>query len=253
MVEFAPMIGIGSIEFGPEISRRPISGAIHRLNATLGGAASFLDIVFVVPGKLGKADFEGYKVRRGSKGKPPVVFAEVPSDLASATDPLPGLIDLARRAVRRAAPVLTTPTSPGRLGVDVEDLEAALDAAERSLGVRSTGAPDTHEWTPVTVSRVGRADADRAGVQISLPVRDRGAMVEALDLETRIEQRLDSDSAGFIDGNEVGEGLFTIYAYGPIASVLRRSIEVTVREHWRRPGAVLRLMDGDNEVASVVL
>lgn len=65
MVELAKMIDLGSIAFGPELERRRIIPEIARLRGALMPELTppTIEIVYFIPGSLGKADFDGVTPR----------------------------------------------------------------------------------------------------------------------------------------------------------------------------------------------
>ncbi|MES2209515.1 MAG: hypothetical protein V4515_04940 [Chloroflexota bacterium] len=249
------MMDIGMIAYGGELERRPIFRDVYRLRNTLfsEGITLAIEVVYLVPGSLGKADFEGFQVSRSrSKHRQVLVYVDVPSTVAESEEPMPALIDLARSALEYARARLPR----GAVSVDVDALLPYLDAAEQTLlGERRresilTAEPRDAKPSPDDLSV---KDQHSAGVEIVLRTLDQASVDAAFALEDEIEKRLDSGEIGHVDGNEVGRGTIVIFAYGPSLAALREAVESVVRERWHRPGARIRLLDGDTEIDTLTL
>ena len=98
--------------------------------------APVLGIIYMVPGSLGRAEFDGFQVRRGSAPQLMDVFVAVPDEVADSSEPMAALIDLARQAVTHAG---TRWDSPDRSSL--ADLERQLDRAERAMLGHGTPGP----------------------------------------------------------------------------------------------------------------
>lgn len=250
------MMDIGMIAYGGELERRPIFRDVYRLRNTLlsEGVTPAFEVVYLIPGSLGKADFEGFQVSRSrSKHGRVLVYVDVPSTVAESEEPMPALIDLARSALEYARARLPR----GSVSVDVDALLPNLDAAEQTLlGKRRRESILTSELRYAKPSAEGlsaEADQDDAEVEIVLRTLDQASVDAAFALEDEIEKRLDSTKSGHVDGNEVGQGTFVIFANGPSLAALREAVESVVRERWHRPGARIRLLDGDTEIDTLTL
>lgn len=245
------MIEVGMITFGREVARQPIFADLNRLRASLRvpGGKPELELVFVVPGSEGQADFEQFEVgRRG--GKWPQIFVAVAEGVAMSNDPLEDLFDLAHRAVEFGRSRI------GRRGepIDVARYHDAISAAESALlGVRSNETKAERGWASPGYPEAQLDDAG-AGVEIVLSLAaDRQALDDAFRLEAELGDHLASINAGFVDGNEVDRETFVVFTYGPVLSDLRVAVEAFVRDRWKRAGGRLRLLEGADEVETLDL
>jgi hypothetical protein len=203
-------------------------------------------IVFVVPGTLGKPDFDDFEVAPASgRNKTIQVFAAVPDDIARSKEPMDGLIDLARSAIDYAH----AHEAKGRL--EVAEINRELDLAQAAVGGRGNPSRRRKDG-PALAGRVQTRDGDEdapAGARIRLPIGEsRHATEAAFALESELENRLEPESVGYVDGNEVGQGVFEIFVYGPSIDALRDAILEVVRERWILPGATVSMLEGDVEV-----
>jgi len=139
----------------------------------------------------------------------------------------------------------------GGRAVNVDELIEGLDVAAARLDLPPSSGPIPLS-TPPTLA-IGADKGERAGIEVHLRVNGREAIDKAFELEGLIAERLESDAAGYVDGNEVGNSDFTIYAYGPDMVLLRASVEAVVRDRWAQPGVVLRVLDNEEEVETVAL
>ena len=96
--------------------------------------APVLGIIYMVPGSLGRAEFDGFQVRRGSAPQLMDVFVAVPDDVAHSSEPMAALIDLARQAVAHAGARWADHQDHSSLA----DLERQLDRAAGALIGRGT-------------------------------------------------------------------------------------------------------------------
>lgn len=247
---------IGMIAYGHELERRPIFRDVYRLRKTLfsEGVAPAIEVVFLIPGSLGKADFEGFQVSRsGSKHRQVLVYVDVPGAVAESDEPMPALIALARSALAYARPRLPR----GAVSVDVDALAPILDAAERTLlgqrGHDLTLPAGPRDATPSSADPRAIEDEESAAAEIVLRTLDQDSVDAAFALEDEIEQRLGLDESGHVDGNEVGQGTFVIFAYGRSLAALREVVESVVLERWHRPGTRIRLFDRDTEIDTLTL
>lgn len=244
------MIDIGSIAYGPELERRPVMRGLESLSQVLRldpEPTAWVELAYVVPGTMGRAEFEGFKVdRRRGAHKNLIVYIDVPTVVAESESPLPALIDLARMAIRFVRGGLGP--SPGMIDqAEAAKLQAELESAADKLGV-SARAGDVSPPRPPAGMRM---DGVPAGVHVLLSLRDRQDMLDAFELEAAIEQHLAAAGTGYVDGNEVGDDQFTIFAYGPDGAKLSELVTSTIRGRWNRRGALLQLYDGDRDVVTV--
>lgn len=245
------MIDIGSIAYGPELERRPILHELERLSQSLRAAPEpepSIELAFVVPGSMGHPDFKGFRLARRRGGtRHLIVYVEVPTSLAESDKPLPDLIQLAIAAIRYA--VDNKPSKPGHL-TESEGilLLTEMQRSAAKLGVEPSLVPDKtiQVGQPPGVDSLDMLDVEPS-VEVILATTDHSAINEAFDLEERLADRLSAESVGYIDGNEVGQGVFTIFALGPEFAPLRAAVEEVVRERWSRPGATLMLHDPARE------
>ena len=97
-------------------------------------------------------------------------------------------------------------------------------------------------------------EAEPASVEVQLLIgNDASALSDAYALEAAIREKLDTDRIGHVDGNEIGEGEFTIFVYGPHLEPLLSLIESIVRDYWTRPGARLSIAQAGGDDVEVVL
>jgi len=251
------LIDIGSIAYGPELKRRPILRELERLSQILRKSPdprASIELAFVVPGSLGQADFRGFEMARRRGGeRTTIVFIEVPRDVAESPAPLSALLELARQGL-----VVAASSSRGKsnstIAPDTDVLTDELQRASEALGVppRSQAPPATDHAVEIT-SRTTRGP-EEAGLEIEFEVPDSRAIDEAFELEQLLEDRLSAAQVGYVDGNEIGQGRFTIFTYGPRLDALREVVEPLVRERWRRAGVDLRLTDPAGEdVGSITI
>ncbi|HET9768429.1 MAG TPA: hypothetical protein VFS60_16385 [Thermoanaerobaculia bacterium] len=66
-------------------------------------------------------------------------------------------------------------------------------------------------------------------------------ITRAQDLELRVEKAIDISLAGQLDGNEIGDGEYVIYCYGPDADQLYAAIEPVLQANpWPLGGSVVK-------------
>lgn len=223
------MIDIGSIAYGPELSRRPIMGDIERLSQALRSTPSesdqVVEVAFVVPGSLGGADFDGFQIkkRRGpTKGM--IVFVSIPDNLARNEAPLQRLISLTRRAIEHALVGSNAPLANGA-APHLRDLQRAAD----TLGVPwdETGS----HVEPSSVRDTPRTDAE-LGVELVLPIAGAADLDAAFEFEELLGRHIERLGVGYLDGNEVNGKTFTIHAYGLDLDELRSAVQTAVARSW---------------------
>lgn len=251
------MIEIGMITFGREVARHRIFSDLNRLRDSLNmtgarvtGENPELELVFVVPGSAGKADFERFEVgRRGTRSLWPQIYVAVDEGVATSSDPLEDLFDLAHSAVDFGRTRIGRPSE----SIDVTRYHDAISAAESILGVhrdRTTREPARESLDSNEIE----FDDARAGIEIVLRLHgDRQALEDAFRLEVEVGDHLASINAGFVDGNEIDGETFVVFTYGPVLNDLRIEVEAFVRARWTRAGAKLRLLEGYDEVETLEL
>ena len=248
-------IDLGFIAKGPGLMGRPIVRDIRRLREELRVADErpIIELVYVIPGRLGGADFDGFELARSqAANRHHVVFIEVPPELAKSTAPMASLLELGRQAIAYAR--ATIATSKGR-SLDFEALLKLLDDVQRRLTptMRDSSISSTEPTSSAPPPR-RRPSPEEPSIEVILAVADSSAIDAAFDTEEALHEGLKRSGVGYVDGNEVGQGEFTIFVYGPDLASLRRSTESVVRERWTRPGARLRLSDSQgDEVETVTL
>lgn len=254
MVERIALIDIGSIAYGPELERRPVLTELERLSQVLRATPEqdpTLEIAYVIPGSLGRADFDGFKIgRRAGATRKVIVYVEVPEVVAESEDPLSALLDLAGAAIR------FTIKAPGsREGQqsrsDADRLEAELHRAAAVLGVNIQPSPRESAGHRTRSSEALEGSDVGAAIEVVLVTPDDEAIRSAFDLEDALAAHLHTESIGSVDGNEAGQGVVTIFTIGPELEPLQRAVENLVRERWARPGASMRLR-GPNDVDQVL-
>jgi hypothetical protein len=243
---------------GRRLMRLPVANAIHALLMTLRQEETSpeIELVFIIPGELGKADFDGFEVDRARAGRT-LIFIDVPRAVADAhlDEPVQVVIDLARQALAYGRAALTgQPDSP-----DFDAAERLLDgAASVMLGDSNArryepresgiwGGGDPIDGAPIgpesgsldSIQATGMTPSE-SNVTITLDTPDGGSLDDAFDFSAALEDRLERESAGYIDGNEVGQGQFTIYVYGPDVKSLRRCVNSVVDELSYRSRVTVR-------------
>lgn len=269
-------MGVGMIAHGPELRAMAVDGAIDRLadfftDRSVTGDAWNLEIVFDVPGSLGASDFVGVRTGRVSPSQRRAqVLVAVPNEVARSDEPDIALIDLAaeavevglievqkrggyldkhglhqalenaRAAVERDGPAGPTPMTPAEL-----DQDALLADAMAELGQsKSSHRLDDDQGS------LRQADPGDVGARIDIELTigdDRSALEDAFELEARIASELESTQRGMIDGNEIGQGKFTIFAEGAAMSPLVDMATRLIRDSWTQPGVVIRQFGGSDE------
>lgn len=251
------MIDIGSIAYGPEVERLPILGELERLSQELRASPEpepSVEIAFVLPGSLGGADFQGFKLdRRRGGARNVIIYVDVPASVVIAKQPLADLVRLADAAIRFG--VDNVGTKGGRLTAsDGKSLLLELSRAAARLGVPQPVASDHPEGRDHRAPAHSSATSDaEATVEVTLVATNPGAIEEAFIFEQTLADSLATGSVGSIDGNEIGGGEFTIHAMGRDLERLRTAIVDLVRERWTQ-GATVRLHDATgNEVETLIL
>ncbi|HEY7591435.1 MAG TPA: hypothetical protein VH723_10610 [Candidatus Limnocylindrales bacterium] len=246
-------LDVGLITLGSDVERLPIVTEISRFRRLARGQARLgeppFEIVYVVPGRLGRGGFESdfdWKPPRGNNS--PQVFLVVPHEVVESSDPMPGLIRLARDAVEFAR-------GRSRRGT-LADVERALDRAESVLiGPLSdrrqvtSGSP-----TPPGPREINREPdpEPKASVEVALTIgADPIAVDEAFAFETELEQQLVESGTGYVDGNEVGSGSYRIFTYGESLPALKETVLTALREGWHRPGATVELQYEGRDIKRV--
>lgn len=239
------MIDIGSIAYGPELERLPILRDLERLSQVLRGEPDIepkLELAFVIPGSLGGPDFRDFKGSRRRQGGRTIIFIAVPGSVAMSESPIPELVDLAFAAISYAVDANRIPRS------ELHALRSELRYAAAQLGV------DVAYSVSRGIKSESVSDADPESiVELVLVTPDRRAVGDAFDLEDALVEHLAASSAGYVDGNEVGDGIFTIFAVGRELPRLREAVQTITRSHWSRPGAVLRLLDRGRDGVETVI
>jgi hypothetical protein len=231
------MIDIGSIAHGPELERKPILRELGRLARALYDTPETetgLELAFDIPGSLGRADFEGFQLtRRRSGARNVLVFIEVPEAIATSAEPLAALIDLAADAIRLAAPKSTRTEN---------ELMSELTRAAATLGVPVSS---TLEATDRRSTRLAEVSDDEAAIEIDLLLDDHADVDRAFAFEEALGDYLEQRGVGYVDGNEVGDGLFTIFAYGENSVALESAIKALIGSQASGVDVRIRSMPAD--------
>ncbi len=227
-MEKVPIVDLGIIAKGPGLMRRPIAREIRRIRDAVwrDDGEPVLEFAFVLPGRLGRADFEGFELRRseGARGHD-IVFIEVPTELVQSRDPLAGLIVLLDGAVAFARAHGRNSSSQldeilDRLKQVANPVGGSILAGDRGLSAASKTPPP------------GRVVVEEPRLEVSLPIPDEAALGEAFQFERLLDDSLKAAAAGHVDGNEAGDGEFVIFAYGPSIERLRAVVDDEIRRHW---------------------
>jgi hypothetical protein len=283
------LIGVGSIQNGPEVGLTAASGAVGRLADLFepgqpeDGTYSLV-LVFEIPGSLGASTYTGARVGYVDWAQCIIQMAiAVPEEVAASSAPDLALVDLAEQAVERAAATLA------RRGerLDLAGCQAALDRAreeiERSgpVGARPPTEAELEEervlaqmaeelgippnppssrlqpTEPVVKDRSSThlrpgepaAETSEITVIVTLAIPNKAAVDAAFALEDALVEQLERDGIGYVDGNEIGGGEMSIFCFGDDAEALHSMIEEIVRSMWHHPGAVIRATNGEDDVS----
>lgn len=223
------MIELGIIGKGPEVRKKPVVKEIHRLRDVLSemDRGPLIELAFVIPGRLGQPDFDGFELsRRRGPNALDIVFVAVPPELANAQSPMAGLVQLGLQAIDYArSRSLLDPS-------DFDELENELKRAAARFDFGVEHQPRQHAQRPHRTRRLEVSADPEIGVEVTLAIRDRATLDDAYRVETALEEHLRQAALGYVDGNEIGEGLFIVYVYGPPSAALPRAVEDVVKAHW---------------------
>jgi hypothetical protein len=90
-------------------------------------------------------------------------------------------------------------------------------------------------------------------IEVTLVLDGSEDLDRAFALEAVLDEELRAAGLGYVDGNEVGDGEFVIFTYGPKLPELREAVKAAMRARWRPGGAVLRLFQDDEEAGTLTL
>lgn len=254
------MMGVGIIAHGPELRSTPVYGAISRLRESLSArspkaGAYELEIVFEIPGSMGAPDFRGAKLGLVSvEARMIQVFVAVPVEVARLDAPDQEIVALAEDAVEVA---LRTAEARQALLDEAtlrSDLAQAREAIERlgPAGPRPLSADEVeqqrilaevlaqHGLSAGVAAPTSQSRDNEAGVSLHLHLSDESALQQAFLLERRLADALKRANVGYIDGNEIGQGDFAVYLYGPSREALVRVADSTLADHWAGRKAIIR-------------
>ncbi len=242
------MIDLGLIGRGREISRRAITRDYLVLrNALATGSAVQVEVVYIVPGSLGRADFRGFQLatRRGAGGRV-IVYVDVPDEIAHSESPMGGLVDLARSAIEY---LRVGGSKRTRASIDIRSCIEELDRVAHAL----LGRPSRGMAKIQARHDAPEDEFDEVAAVIVLPVSDQADLDAAFDLEAIISKQLEEERAGYVDGNQVGTSKFEIFVNGRQDGTLEATIESVLRRHWRGSGATLHVQDNTGAIHTVEL
>lgn len=143
--------------------------------------------------------------------------------------------------VQGAVTAVAAQSGRSRAAIDDEALHAEI------VGVRARLYDLGHTGPDISPSSAGGSDRglvafkDGYGFRIDLAIEDEGALDKAFDLEAAVDRQLRAKGIGYVDGNEVGAGLFVIYAYGADGPELESSIRGALRGRWSGPVEIVPL------------
>jgi len=72
--------------------------------------------------------------------------------------------------------------------------------------------------------------AEEQALLITIPLRDSPDIAKLQLLEDRLGEAIEKSHAGELDGNEIGEGTYTIYIYGPDAKRLFKTVQPILKD-----------------------
>lgn len=229
------MIELGIIAKGPGLMKKPIVRDIRRLREALEGEENpAIELAFIIPGRLGHADFDGFELGRRQGGdQRPIVFVAVPPDLANASDPLGALVDLSRQALEFGRPAQDPSTA--------DRARMALERAAAQLGVPSESPQKARDRDRFRTPNTG--ESAEMAIQVTLPLASVSDLDDAYQLEANLEKQLRERSLGYVDGNEVGEGSFIIFVYGPRSDTLPNAVEQLIRDTADGRGGEVKVLN----------
>jgi hypothetical protein len=232
------MIGVGSVEYGPEIARLPIAVAVDRVGRLLAdsGPPNGVDVelafVFVIPGSLGGAPFSGAQISRVQPGRVQVLIA-VPTSVAGLADPTESLLLLVRATVDQVAAegvepeplvqainasiagaAMLQPITEVMGRREPDDIDAILDDAYRATGIhREPNLPRPNREIPAS---------ELVHVYVTL-----GDGLDALAVLDLLEERIDASlkpGLGAIEGNEIGQSSVSVFIESPHPESATRAV-----------------------------
>jgi hypothetical protein len=265
------VIETGVVEYGPEVRGLPATRAIRRLRSLLrehsdAGSPSRVEIVYVIPGSLGRADFRGVMPGHASKRDRKVqVLVAVPEELVHADAPEAALVKLTRQAVARGAdqakklgiPLNSSEAmrvvdqaaaalsrlGPANAGPQLDDeVDGLVAEAERELGLSPAPANDAS-------SRPAPHGQDDHNIEVHLPISNGVDLDSYFELEEQVRAIVAEEGDGRVEGNEVGDRDFVIFLSGQNPRGLAERLRQIVRRIETPPGShvVIRGSGVDDE------
>jgi tetratricopeptide (TPR) repeat protein len=126
-------------------------------------------------------------------------------------------------------------------------------ALEQQIAALTADVPpvETHQVTPVAKD-VPAAGHEAGEVLVELDgIHHLPETVyrecDIATLENRLEEALESDEVGQLDGHETGPENTTLFLYGPDADALFRAVEPVLRDYPLCQGAMVTVRQGDRE------
>lgn len=233
------MIDIGFIAHGRELKRMPIVRELHRLSDALRDTSEEtigIELAFDVPGSIGRPDFEGFELtRRRTGARNVLVFIAVPDAVATASEPLAALVGWAADAISKAAPRSALPEA---------ELMSELARAAGALGIPVSSALHESDQRPDEVVEV---IDEEVGLEIDLLLRDQADVDRAFAFEEALADYLEQRGVGYVDGNEVGEALYTIFVYGEGLAALETATTAFIGSYAEGMPVTIRSAPADEQ------
>jgi hypothetical protein len=204
-------IRVGALMGDRASDRGPIGEAYRRVAAVirsqpLGGAS--IDLVFDIEGSLSTPDYAGFKVGRVDQTERSIqVWMAVTATVSERPNVEAELMGLAESAILLAGERFAA----AEVEFDPHVLTDAIDRSRLALGL-----PDRRDGPSRPVDRVGEIvpPGDQT-IEVRLPFptdpaegRDFAAL---FNLQESLDERLRDEDIGYIEGNEVGAGKFTMF------------------------------------------
>jgi hypothetical protein len=191
--------------------RGPIGEAYRRVaevirSQPLEGAS--IDLVFDIEGSLNAPEYAGFKVGRVDRTERSIqVWMAVAATVSELPNTEAELMDLAEAAILQAGQRLAA----AQVEFDPHVLTDAIDRSRLVLGL-----PHRRDGPSRPVDRVGEIVPPRdLTIEVRLPLptdpavgRDLAAL---FTLQESLDERLRDEDIGYVEGNEVGAGTFTMF------------------------------------------
>lgn len=164
-----------------------------------------------------------------------LVFIAVPDAVATASEPLAALVGWAADAISKAAPRSALPEA---------ELMSELARAAGALGIPVSSALHESDQRPDEVVEV---IDEEVGLEIDLLLRDQADVDRAFAFEEALADYLEQRGVGYVDGNEVGEALYTIFVYGEGLAALETATTAFIGSYAEGMPVTIRSAPADEQ------